>query len=550
VYRDVLSDHDTRVLIGASAASQLGDWLYNAALLGYIYTATGSAAWVGAATVFRLLPYVLLGPVGGMLADRHDRRSVLLAGDGLRLLTMLALAAAVAADGPVIIVIALTALASAAGTAEKPAAMALLPRLVGETRLGTANALLHTVQDLGVVVGPAIGALLLAVAPAWVAFVVNAATFALSATLVSTMRKHPVPARSDDAGGALEEVVHGVRAARTAPFVVPLLLVVAMVEFTYGAQAVQLVVYAERQLDLAGGYGYLLAASGIGGLLSAIVNHRLAASTAVSAIVGLTGATFCATQLVYAGADAVVIALVVTVLGGIGMVACEVVAETTLARTVGPEVIGRVMGVFDSLSVAAMVLGALVAPGIIGATSLRTSLLVTGAAALAITVGCLIALRGLDELSRARAGVLASRVAVIAQLPIAAGVPRALIEQLASASQLCPLPPGVDVVVQGAPAHAFYAVADGSVIVHRDGREVARLGPGGCFGERGLLDRAPRNASVTTEVATTVLRLEGDVLLDVLQAAPTMLSAFDVIGVPRSATAATAMVDDPTWTAA
>ena len=55
--------------IGASAASQLGDWLFNAALLGYVYSATGSAAWVGAATICRLLPYVLLGP-----RRRHGRR--------------------------------------------------------------------------------------------------------------------------------------------------------------------------------------------------------------------------------------------------------------------------------------------------------------------------------------------------------------------------------------------------------------------------------------------------------------------------------------------
>lgn len=548
-YRDILTDHDTRALIGASAASQLGDWLYNAALLGYIYTATGSAAWVGAATIFRLLPYVLFGPVGGMLADRHDRRSVLLAGDVLRLSIMLALAAAVAMDGPVVIVIALTALASAAGTAEKPAAMALLPRLVGESRLGTANALLHTVQDLGIVAGPAIGALLLAIAPSWVAFVVNALTFGLSATLVFTMRKHPVPARSEGVGGAIGQVVHGLRVARATPFVVPLFLVVAMVEFTYGAQAVQLVVYAERRLDIVGGYGYLLAAAGIGGLLSALVNHRLAASSRVSAIVVLTGVAFSATQFVYAGVDALLVALAVTVVGGIGTVACEVVAETALARTVSPEVIGRVMGVFDALSVAAMVLGAIVAPMLIGGTSLRTSLLVMGSAALVVTLGSWVALRGLDELSRKRAGALASRVAVIEQLPIAAGVPRSLIEQLASASQLCALPPGVDVVVEGAPAHAFYAVVDGGVIVHREEQEIARLGAGECFGERGLLDRAPRNATVTTAVASTVLRLEGEVLLDVLRAAPTMLSAIDVPNMPRGAgtVAATAMVDDPTW---
>ena len=121
-YRNVLEVRDARALIGASAASQVGDWLYNAALLGYVYSATGSAAWVGAATIGRLLPYVLLGPVGGTVADRYDRRTVLLVGDLARFVLMLALAAVVAADGAVVLVIAFTALASAAGAAEKPAA--------------------------------------------------------------------------------------------------------------------------------------------------------------------------------------------------------------------------------------------------------------------------------------------------------------------------------------------------------------------------------------------------------------------------------------------
>ena len=165
-YRGVLAIRDVRALIAASAASQLGDWLYNAALLGYVYSATGSPGWVGAATIFRLLPYALLGPVGGAVADRYDRRTVLLVGDLLRCVQMFALAAVVAFDGPVVLVIVLTALASAAGTAERPAAMALLPRLVGEARLGPANALLHTVQDLGLVAGPALGAVLLAVTTA------------------------------------------------------------------------------------------------------------------------------------------------------------------------------------------------------------------------------------------------------------------------------------------------------------------------------------------------------------------------------------------------
>ena len=152
-YREILGIRDARRLIAASAVSQLGDWLFNAALLGTVFAATGSARWVGAATICRLLPYVLLGPLGGLVADRYDRRTVLLAGDVAAAALMVALAAVVQADAPVVLVLALTALASAAGTAERPAAMALLPRLVGVARLGPANALLHTVQDLGVVVG-------------------------------------------------------------------------------------------------------------------------------------------------------------------------------------------------------------------------------------------------------------------------------------------------------------------------------------------------------------------------------------------------------------
>src|ERR1700745_727948 len=92
-YRDVLAVRGARALIGASAASEIGNWLYNAALLGYVYSATRSAGWVGAATVCRLLPYVLLGPFGGAVADRYPRRPVLLAGDALRTPLLAALGA-------------------------------------------------------------------------------------------------------------------------------------------------------------------------------------------------------------------------------------------------------------------------------------------------------------------------------------------------------------------------------------------------------------------------------------------------------------------------
>jgi MFS family permease len=551
-YRDVLAIRDARALIGASGASQLGDWLYNAVLLGYVYSATGSAAWVGAASVGRLLPYVLLGPIGGAIADRYPRRTVLLVGDVLRLLLMLALAAVVAAGGPVELVIAITVLASAAGCAQKPAALALLPRLVGESRLGPANALLHTVQDLGTVVGPGLGAILIAVAPDSVAFLANGATFAVSALLISTIRYGAAPVGAPL--GALAHVAEGLRTAVVTPFAVPLFILVAMVELTYGAQTVQLVVYAERSLGLgSGGYGVLLTALGFGGLVSAIGNGRLASSPRVVLVLMTTGALACATQLVYAGFDLLAIALVVTVIGGAGLVACEAVAETALTRLVPSEALGRVVGVFDAGSVLAIVTGALLAPILIASTSLRASMLILGAAALLVTFACGLALRGLDAVSAKRAEALASRLGVIEHLPVTSGVPQLVVERLASAAQMCPLPPGVDVVVQGAPAHAFYAVVDGRVVVHRDGQAVVHLGPGDSFGERGLLDNAPRNATVTTEMDTTVLRIEGHALLEALQAAPILRPALDLSSTAPGVQVTdeeSSVVDDKDWVGA
>jgi MFS family permease len=548
-YRGVLAIREARVVIGASAASQVGDWLYNAALLRYVFSATHSAAWVGAATIARLLPYVLLGPLGGAIADRHPRRTVLVTGSVLRVALMLVLAAVVAVDGHVALVIGVVALASAAGSAERPAALSLLPRLVGEGRLGPANALLHTVQDLAVVVGPALGALLLLVASAPAAFIANAGTFAVSAVLFATLGVHRSPAGSRGAAAGIGE---GLRTARVTPFVIPLFVLVAMVEFTYGAQTVQLVVYADRSLGLGdGGYGLLLAACGAGGLLSAFVNGQLATGRRLTLVVVGAAVLACATQFAYAGSDLLALALVVTVVGGAGLVCSEVVAETVLARVTPREALGRIAGLFDASSIGAMVCGAVLASLLVNTTSLAWSFWILGGGTVLVALACILGLRGLDEASRQRAEALARRLAIIERLPMTEGAPQLALEQLASASQVCSLPAGVDVVVQGSPAHAFYAIEAGRVAVRRDGGVVAHGGAGEGFGARGLHDNAPRNATVTTEVETTVLRIDGAVLLDVLEQAPMLRTALNrssaARGVVDEPERQAAVVDDPRW---
>src|SRR5262249_2732166 len=152
---------DLRLLFGGLVVSQAGDWLYNLALLAFVYERTGSSAWVGITTAARIVPEVALGPIGGVLADRHDRRAIMIASDLLRASAMAAPAALAPAGGPIGLAPVLAALCTAAGSAYPQCVVALLPRLTSDDELPAANAARISITHLCVIGGPLLGAVLL-----------------------------------------------------------------------------------------------------------------------------------------------------------------------------------------------------------------------------------------------------------------------------------------------------------------------------------------------------------------------------------------------------
>src|SRR3954470_24298213 len=112
--RSALAHPSFRRLLVGLAVSQAGDWLYNVALLAFVYERTHSAGWLAATTAARIVPIVVLGPLGGGIADRLHRRRGIVGPDLVRAALMLGLAAVALAGLPVALAPVLAGLATAA----------------------------------------------------------------------------------------------------------------------------------------------------------------------------------------------------------------------------------------------------------------------------------------------------------------------------------------------------------------------------------------------------------------------------------------------------
>jgi CRP-like cAMP-binding protein/predicted MFS family arabinose efflux permease len=518
-----------RRLLAAMAVSIAGDWLYNVALLVFVYESTHSAAWVGATTIVRLVPYVLLGSAGGALADRYDRRSVMVASDIVRGLLMLLLAALAWRSGPVLVALFIAFLSTAAGTPYAPAVSATLPAVVPEDDLAAANTLSTTVEHVAIILGPAAGGLLLLIGPPAVAFSLNGVSFLLSALAVSTVRVRSRTPAGTAEPGMLRRIADGMRALRASSVAAALAGCMMVTSCIYGMETVLLVLVSESRLNTgANGIGYLLAAVGLGGVLAAGITPRLAESRhafiPISAGVFAMGLPLAALAFVTVPA----VAFVLMTLQGMGNITLDVVAVTTLQRTLPKHLTAGIFGIIRSLYIGATLLGALVAPPLVAVAGLRAALLVAGVALPCLALLALPALRSVDVTARRRVEELAPALRLLEGLSIFVGVPRPSLELLAGSVEEESVPAGTLVVRQGEPSRDFYIVASGVLDVVSSGEMetppvvVNTLQPGDYFGEIGLLEEIPRTASVQARSECKLERIDGRVFLDVVNQTPSL----------------------------
>jgi MFS family permease len=374
-----------RRLLASLAVSSLGDWLYNVALLAFVFERTGSATWLAVTTAVRVLPIVVLGPIGGVIADRYDRRRLIIASDLVRAALMVGLAAVVALQLPVVLAPLLAGVATLVASVHPPAVAASTPRLVDAEHLQRANAARAAIGQAAIVVGPALGAGVLAISSPAVAILANAATFLASAVLVATITPGPAfrPSGAGAAPGLLTELRDGVDALRGAPAAVRVIAADAICSAVYGILTVTLVLVAGRVGVGPGGYGLLLGAFGIGGLAGAAIAGRIDGAhwrRTLAVALALVALPVAALGIV----SSLWIAIALAVVGGTGAVIAEVLSETALPRMLDDAVLARAYGIMLPVSLSGIVAGSLIAGPLVALLGVTGALLATGAAVLTL----------------------------------------------------------------------------------------------------------------------------------------------------------------------
>ena len=531
-YRRALRNRDFRLLAGALTQSAMGDWAYNVALIVYVYNQTHSAAWVSAGTLCRMIPAFFASPYGGVVAERFERIHVMVSADLLRFCTMLGLTVIAATHTAAWVALAVAGLNAVISTAYNPATAAMVPQLLGEDDLAAGNALLETINNVAIIAGPAVGAIVLALGNPATVMGIDSVTFLISAAMVARVGARSVPTDVTRDGGPFRQIAVGVRAIVGSSTAVLLTSFTIVTTALYGVDTVMFLFVSKDKLGTGPNYGYLLVALGVGGVIAAVFVNRLAALPRLSLVLSAGMIAYAAPSALLVVVHSPGVAFGIEIVRGTATLIVDVLAMTALQRSLAPDMISRVFGVFWALVLGGLALGAFVTPFLLNATGLNTSLLVTSLVVPAAVVLVYPKLASLDRIAAVTAEDLAPRVRVFQRLDIFAAASQPVLERLAKNATELVLEPGTTVLRQGDAADALYVLTDGKVEVTGRRGERGRkehhirymTGPS-YIGEIGLLQGIPRTATVTAIEPCRLWRIDGDAFLEALTETP-LSSAF------------------------
>jgi MFS family permease len=389
-----LHNANYRRYFAGQAVSLVGTWMQTVAQGWLVLELTGSGTALGLVAAAQFLPLLLLAPYGGLLADRMDKRRLLIVTQSA--LGLIALTLGVLVVAGVVELWMVVALAFALGITtaiDNPVRQSFAQEMVGPSRVRNAVTLNSILVNAARAVGPALAGVLIATAGTGVCFLVNAVSYvAVLTALVSmdTAALQPSP-RAERARGQVREGFAYV--GRSPDLLVPLIMLALVGTLTYEFQVV-LPLLARGPFDGGPGtYGLLTSAMGAG----AIIGGLVVAGRGATGLRPLTAAAamFGTAVLVTAAAPTAAVAAVALVVVGATSIAFLATGNTTLQLAADPRFRGRVMALWAVAFLGSTPLGAPVIGAVSEHVSPRGGLVVGGVACLtAAAIGLLAQSRG------------------------------------------------------------------------------------------------------------------------------------------------------------
>jgi len=529
LFESVFRYGDLRRLELAWAASNLASRASAIAVAVFAYETGGTRA-VGIVLFVRLAIAAAASPWLTLLADRRPRRQVLIGADLVRCV-IFALMAVLAIEGSApIAVYVLAVLVVVAEPLFRSAQAALTPSLVRTPEeLTAANVIASGVESVGLFVGPALGALLLAASSTGVVFAVAAALLVVGIFLVARIGTPGEPLEEPRAP-RLPTLLAGWATIVSQPGLRVVIFLFSAQTLVAGMLSVLVVVLAIQVLDLGTpGVGWLDGVVGVGAVL------------AIAAVAGIAGrrrlAGFFGVGLLLWGVPLMLIAawphpvpvVALLLLVGMGNTLVDVTGVTLMQRAAPDAVLGRVFGAFEALVFLTMAFGALLVPVLVSAFGVRGA---TFAAGLILPVLLVPLWRPLVSIDRS-ATISLDDLELLRGVPIFAPLPARLLERLVLALSLETAEAGSAIFREGDRGNRFYLIVEGRATVEIGGRHVRSLARGDFFGELALLQDVPRTATVRALTALRLRALERDTFLATVTGHPASAEAAGSIVATR-----------------
>ncbi len=508
--RRVLLNPDLRRLEAAWTLSIAAQWALIVALLVYAYGAGGAVA-VGILGVARTLPTLIGVPLASTLGDRHSGTRVLLGIYATALATAVAAAIALALGSPFPIVLVIAAVNAVATATIRPLQNTIIPGLArSPAELVAANVATSTGEGVGLLVGPALGGILLVfgTAAAATAGAVGMALATIAFSRVPPLTRLPGAApsgptthRGRSSGGYLD----GIKALRDLPTPFLVIAVFGIQPFVRGMLTVLIVVAAIGSLGLGeSGVGLLNSAIGAGGIIGAVASVLLVGRPRLAPFF-ILGLVFWGAPISVVGLVPVVwVAVASMVVVGAANAILDVAGFTLLQRTIPNDVRASIMGVFEGYIAATAGLGGVAAPILLAVVGVQWAFVVTGAI---LPVVAAIAVRGVLRVDDV-ALVPEHQLRLLRGISMFASLSVSTIEQLAGSLTPLHFAPGDVLMRAGDPGDRFILIDTGSVEVEQAGATLRTIGPGGHVGEVALLRKIPRTATVRAVSETSAFGLD------------------------------------------